>query len=130
AGKCFYMKHAAFSTPELRRITIAEKEEKGEYLMIDTPAGLAAVAQMSVIEIHTWNSVEQTLEQPDRVVFDFDPGPDVRWKDVLEGARLVRERVEAIGCKTFVKTTGGKGLHVVVPLVPNADWDECRTFTQ
>lgn len=130
AGKCFYMKHAAFSTPELRRITIAEKEEKGEYLMIDTPTGLVAVAQMSVIEIHTWNSVEQTLEQPDRVVFDFDPGPDVRWPDVLEGARLVRERVEAIGCKTFVKTTGGKGLHVVVPLRPNASWDECKTFTQ
>jgi bifunctional non-homologous end joining protein LigD len=130
AGKCFFMKHAAFATPQLRRVTIQEKEEKGDYLITDTLAGLIGLVQMSVLEIHTWNSVEETLEKPDRVVFDFDPGPQAAWPDVIEGVMLVKERVEQIGCATFLKTTGGKGLHIVVPLVPNASWDECKVFSQ
>jgi bifunctional non-homologous end joining protein LigD len=130
AGKCFFMKHAAFATPWLRRVTIKEKEEKGEYLIADSVSGLIALAQMSVLEVHTWNSVERTLEMPDRVVFDFDPGPQARWQDVVDGAMLVKKRVEEIGCATFVKTTGGKGLHVVVPLTPAASWDECKVFSQ
>ncbi len=130
AGKCFFMKHAAFATPDLRRVMIKEKEEKGEYLIVDTITGLIGLAQMSVLEIHTWNSIEESLEMPDRVVFDFDPGPKAGWQDVLEGALLVKERVEQIGCTPFVKTTGGKGLHVVVPLTPNAGWDDCKMFSQ
>jgi bifunctional non-homologous end joining protein LigD len=130
AKKCFFMKHAAFATPQLRRVTIQEKEEKGDYLIADTLAGLIGLAQMSVLEIHTWNSVEETLEMPDRVVFDFDPGPRAQWSDVIDGAMMVKDRVERIGCAAFVKTTGGKGLHVVVPLVPNASWDECKVFSQ
>jgi bifunctional non-homologous end joining protein LigD len=130
AKKCFFMKHAAFATPELRRLTIQEKEEKGDYLIADTLGGLISLAQMSVLEIHTWNSVEETLEMPDRVVFDFDPGPSANWADVIDGALMVKDRVERIGCVAFVKTTGGKGLHVVVPLAPNASWDECKVFSQ
>lgn len=130
SGKCFFMKHAAFATPHLRRVTIEEKEEKGDYLIVDSVPGLVGLAQMSVIEIHTWNSVEATLEMPDRVVFDFDPGPEAAWDDVVDGARQVKERVEQIGCAAFLKTTGGKGLHVVVPLHPLATWDECKRFSQ
>lgn len=130
AGKCFFMKHAAFATPQLRRIPIEEKESRGEYLIADTVAGLVGLAQMGVLEIHTWNSVDVTLEKPDRVVFDFDPGPRARWEDVVQGAMLVKDRVEKLGCTSFVKTTGGKGLHVVVPLLPTAGWDDCRMFSQ
>ncbi|MEO5767560.1 MAG: DNA ligase D, partial [Polyangia bacterium] len=130
AGKCFFMKHAAFATPGLRRITIEEKATSGEYLIADTAPGLVGLAQMGVLEIHTWNSVDATLELPDRVVFDFDPGPQARWQDVVAGARLIKARVEQMGCASFVKTTGGKGLHVVVPLFPRAGWDDCRMFSQ
>jgi bifunctional non-homologous end joining protein LigD len=130
AGKCFFMKHAAFATPDLRRVTIQEKEDKGDYLIVDTASGLVGLAQMSVLEIHTWNSVDSTLEMPDRVVFDFDPGPDAAWEDVVDGALRVKERLEQIGCAAFLKTTGGKGLHVVVPLRPIASWDECKVFSQ
>jgi len=130
AGKCFFMKHATFATPALRRVMIREKDAEAEYLIADSASGLIQLAQMSVLEIHTWNSVEDSLEMPDRVVFDFDPGPEARWQDVVDGATLVKERLDQIGCASFVKTTGGKGLHVVVPLMPRASWDECKVFSQ
>jgi bifunctional non-homologous end joining protein LigD len=84
--------------------------------------------QMSVLEIHTWNSTADGLENPDRVIFDLDPGPRVAWADVVHGARAIRARVEKLGFSTFVKTTGGKGLHVVVPLVADSTWDSQFAF--
>jgi bifunctional non-homologous end joining protein LigD len=131
SGQCFYMKHAAFSTGKaLRRVKIRESTKTSDYLVADSIAGVVSLVQMSVLEIHTWNSHAERLEEPDRVVFDLDPGPEVKWPEVVAAARLVRDRLAQIGLTSFVKTTGGKGLHVVQPLVPGESWDQCFEFSR
>jgi bifunctional non-homologous end joining protein LigD len=126
ARPCFYMKHSGvWAPPALRRIRIQEKTKLGEYLVVEDLAGLVSLVQMGVLEIHTWNSTTEHLEQPDRVVFDLDPGPAVGWPRVVEAARQVRAALDRLGLEGFVRTTGGKGLHVVAPLVPEADWSAC-----
>jgi bifunctional non-homologous end joining protein LigD len=126
-----YLRHAkAWGPSALRRVEIQEQKKVGEYLVADTRAALVALAQMGILEVHTWNSTDDDVELPNRVVFDLDPAPDVKWKDVARAARLVRDRLTALGLESFVKTTGGKGLHVVVPLEPDADWDESFAFTR
>jgi bifunctional non-homologous end joining protein LigD len=91
---------------------------------------LVGLVQMSILEIHTWNSTAEHLETPDRVVFDLDPGPAVPWPEVLVAARLVRGRLGAVGLESFVKTTGGTGLHVVAPLRAEAGWEETYRFSE
>ena len=114
----------------MRRVKIQEQKKVGEYLVVDTRAALVALAQMGILEIHGWNSTDDDVERPNRVVFDLDPAPDVKWKEVARAARLVQAHLAALGLESFVKTTGGKGLHVVVPLVPDANWDETFAFTR
>jgi bifunctional non-homologous end joining protein LigD len=127
---CFYQKHVGYWAPEsVRRVKIQEKRKAGAYLVVDSLASLIGLVQIGILEIHTWNSVVERLEQPDRVVFDLDPGPGVRWTDVIECARLVRDALRALGLESFVKTTGGKGLHVVMPLTPGPSWDETTRFS-
>ncbi len=96
---------------------------------IDELAGLMCLVQAGVVEIHPWGSTVDHLEQPDRLIFDLDPGENVPWTAVIEAAHDVRDRLVALGLQSFVKTSGGKGLHVVVPIEP-ADWDEVKTFTK
>jgi bifunctional non-homologous end joining protein LigD len=130
-GQCFYQKHAGASTPDvLRRVRIREKTKVAEYLVVDSLKALIGLAQIGVLEIHTWNSVVADLERPDRLVFDLDPGPGVAWARVVDAARLIRARLEAAGLESFVKTTGGKGLHVVTPLRPGPTWDEASVFAR
>ena len=119
----FYMKHSgSWAPPALRRVKIQEKTKVGEYLVVDDLPGLISLVQMGILEIHTGNSTAEHLERPDRIVFDLDPDPTVAWPAVIDAARLVRARLEQLGLASFVKTTGGKGLHVVVPLRPGASW--------
>jgi len=123
---CFFMKHSKlWAPPALRRVNIQEKKKVGEYLIADTIAGVVSLAQMDVLEIHTWNSTFDHMEEPDRIVIDLDPGPKVPWRTIVEAARLVRQVLQIVGLESFVKTTGGNGLHVVAPLVPEHDWNEC-----
>jgi bifunctional non-homologous end joining protein LigD len=127
--ECFYQKHAGPWAPEsLRRIRIREKTKNAEYLVVEDVAGLVGLVQMGVLEIHTWNAHARRLEMPDRLVFDLDPGPGVSWPAVVVAARLVRASLETAGLTSFVKTTGGKGLHVVAPIRPEHGWDECLDF--
>jgi bifunctional non-homologous end joining protein LigD len=88
------------------------------------------LVQIGILEIHTWNSVVDHLEQPDRIVLDLDPGPGVPWKRVVECARLVRDELATLKLRSFVKTTGGKGLHVVAPLVPGPSWEETSALAR
>ncbi len=126
-----YLRHAkAWGPTALRRVRIREKSKIGEYLVADTAAALVALAQMDILEVHTWSSVVDDVERPNRIVFDLDPAPDVPWREVARAAKLVRERLDALGLASFVETTGGKGLHVVVPLDPEAGWDETFAFTR
>ena len=119
--------------PEARRAGIAAEflhlipEKGGKIISIDDLDGLIALVQAGVLEIHTRGSTVDDLERGDRLVFDLDPGPGTGWKDVVRAARDVRERLAGIKLKTFLKTSGGKGLHVVLPIAP-APWDKVKTF--
>jgi bifunctional non-homologous end joining protein LigD len=128
---CFYMKHSSvWAPPALRRVHIKEKTKRGQYLVIEDLAGVVSLAQMDVLEIHTWNSPADDVERPNRVVFDLDPGPEVPWPQVIEAARMVRASLASLELECWVKNTGGNGLHVVVPIAPGPSWDDCLEFTR
>lgn len=130
-GDCFYMKHSrAWAPPHLRRVKIQEKTKVGEYLIADTLPALVGLVQMGVLEIHTWNAGFEDVERPDRLIFDADPGPDVRWSAVIEAARRLRDALEALDLQSWVKNTGSRGLHVVVPIRPERDWADCLAFSR
>ena len=99
-------------------------------LTLDSLDGLLDLVQAGVVEIHPWGSTVAHLEKPDRLIFDLDPGEDVPWSAVIETAFEVRARLEEFGLKSFVKTSGGKGLHVVLPIQPSVGWDNAKQFTQ
>jgi bifunctional non-homologous end joining protein LigD len=125
----FYQKHPGMGTPaNLRQIPIQEKQKTGNYLVIDDVAGLISVAQIDALELHAWGSREDKLESPDRLIFDLDPAPEVAWTQVIDSAKQVKQFLEELGLRSFVKTTGGKGLHLVVPIERRHDWDEAKSF--
>jgi bifunctional non-homologous end joining protein LigD len=128
-GETFYQKHPGFWTPpQVRRIAIPGETE--EYLFVDSVPGLVALAQAGILEIHPWNSRAAHLEQPDQVIFDLDPDEALPYSRVASAARRVRAFLTELGLESFVKTTGGKGLHVCVPLVPELGWEELEEFTR
>jgi bifunctional non-homologous end joining protein LigD len=131
AAPCNYLRHAkAWGPSALRRVRIREKTKVGEYLVADDVAGLVSLAQMGIVEIHTWNATDDNIECPNRIVLDIDPGPRVTWTQVVAAARLLRDVLETLGLAAWVKTTGGRGLHVVVPLTPVHDWSRCLAFAR
>ena len=126
---CFYQKHPGASAPKaLRRVQIREKSGTDEYLVVDDVAGLIALVQMGVLEVHPWGSRAEDVERPDRIIFDLDPAPDVSWTRVVDAAAALRDRLKELGLESFLKTTGGKGLHVVAPLKPDRHWPEVKAF--
>jgi bifunctional non-homologous end joining protein LigD len=128
---CFYAKHSeVWAPPALRRVWIKEKTKRGQYLVIDDLAGVISLAQIDCLEIHTWNSMADDVERPDRLVFDLDPGPEVPFAQVIEAARLVRASLESLELESFVKNTGSNGLHVVVPLHEPTTWEDGFEFTR
>ncbi|MDT3778769.1 DNA ligase D [Nitrospira sp. MA-1] len=131
--KCFYQKHASGSLPDsVHRILIREKETKTKntYLVIDDVKGLIALVQMGVLEIHPWGCRKDRTDRPDRLVLDLDPGPGVKWEQLVEGAHVLKKRLSGDGIESFVKTSGGKGLHVVAPLTRRATWDQLKQYTR
>ena len=125
---CFFQKHAwAGITEHVSRSRDPDDDE--ELLSIDSLEGLISLVQASVLEIHVWGARLADIERPDGITFDLDPAPEVVWADVIAAAFEVRERLEKLGLQSFVKTTGGKGLHVYAPLVPNADWAAVKDFS-
>jgi bifunctional non-homologous end joining protein LigD len=91
---------------------------------------LMAAAQMNAIEFHTWNSTVRRIDKPDRVIFDLDPGEGVKWTQIQEAALLVQTLLKELGLEAWLKTSGGKGLHVVVPLTPRLDYQSVKSFSQ
>jgi bifunctional non-homologous end joining protein LigD len=131
AAPCHFLKHAkAWGPSALRRVRIQEKTKVGEYLVADSIEAVVSLAQMGIVEIHTWNSTAGDIERPNRLVWDLDPGPDVSWKQVVKAAELVREVLTTLKLRSWVKTTGGRGLHVVVPLKPRRTVAECLEFSR
>jgi bifunctional non-homologous end joining protein LigD len=128
--KCFFQKHPSGEVPpSLDSVRIREKQKTETYLVLRDEESLVTIAQMGVLELHVWGARANDLERPDRVVFDFDPHESTPWKDVIHGATRVRERLDDLGLESFVKTTGGKGLHVVVPTKPSPSWDDLKEFS-
>jgi bifunctional non-homologous end joining protein LigD len=111
-------------------VKVKEKGKSEEYVMISELAGLVALVQMGVLEIHPWPARADKLERPDYLVFDLDPGEDVEWRSVAEGAKELKDRLEGVGLTTFLRTSGGKGLHVVVPIQRRNSWDELKQFAK
>jgi bifunctional non-homologous end joining protein LigD len=99
-------------------------------MMANSAQALTALVQMGVLEIHPWGSTAKSQGCPDRIILDIDPGDDVTWPQVVRAAREVRTLLEGLGLRSFVKTTGGKGLHVVVPVQPRVAWDEVKGFSK
>jgi bifunctional non-homologous end joining protein LigD len=131
-GECFFQKHAGIGTPkELGRVKIQEKRGLGEYLYIRDLPGLVSMAQVSALEVHIWGSRCDRVEKPDRMIFDLDPDPTVPWSRVVAAAEKIRDVLAERDLVSFVKTTGGKGLHVVVPISPRRhDWAAVKGYSK
>jgi bifunctional non-homologous end joining protein LigD len=128
---CFYQKHLGKGAPDaIGHVDITEDDETVAYPVIKDLAGLIGLAQMNVIEIHPSGATAEKLDTPDRITFDLDPDEGLAWPRVTEAAIDIREALLAIGLQSFAKTTGGKGLHVVVPLQPKLGWDDVKAFTK
>jgi bifunctional non-homologous end joining protein LigD len=135
AGHCFFQRNRnhpasgdAFGPP-VRFLPIAQKNKRIEdYLWIEDAAGIAACAEADAVEFHGWGSRVDAVERPDRIVVDLDPGEGTGFEAVKEAAFTVRRALDAIGLASFAMLSGGKGVHVVVPIVPEAEWEAVRGF--
>jgi bifunctional non-homologous end joining protein LigD len=129
-GELFFQKHPETKVPGLRTLDAKLWPGHSALLGIDSREALLAAAQMNTIELHTWNSTSKRIEQPDRMIFDLDPGEGVSWPHVQEAAILTRAILTELQLESWLKTSGGKGLHVVVPLAPKLDYDVVKRFSQ
>lgn len=130
-NKCFYQKHIAEVNKKgpLYPVKIKENNKTDIYSYLKETDGLIQLVQLGVLEIHPWGSRIKKIEKPDVIIFDLDPATDVAWKEVVKTAFLLKEQLTEIGLQSFVKTTGGKGLHVVAPITPEYGWDMVKIFT-
>ncbi|TDB39483.1 MAG: DNA ligase D [Actinobacteria bacterium] len=132
---CFYQKEATVGFPAgMRTVPVRHEDGVVNYALVDDIEDVLGLVQLGVLEIHTWGSLADDVERPDRIVIDLDPGPGVPWKAVCDAALLIRDGLEGIGLGAFAKTTGSKGLHVVAPIVRDGDWgvvkEVARTFCE
>ncbi len=127
--KCFYQRHAASGVlPQIKQVPVPGFADP--YLYIADVAGLVAMVQMGTLEIHPWGVTVERPDMPDRIIFDLDPDEGLGFGEVVAAAIEVRERLRAIGLDSFVKTTGGKGLHVVLPVEPVTEWRAAKAFAK
>lgn len=130
-GELFFQKHLeAMDIEGLRALDPALDPGHAPLVAVAEPRGLQYAAQMNVLEFHTWNATRDRIMKPDRMTFDLDPGEDVAWRAVIEAAHVVSAFLEELGLASFLKTSGGKGLHIVVPIKRLYDWDTAKGFTQ
>jgi len=128
---CFFQRHPFTGMP--RSVgsfqAMSSEGEPKTYLSVDNAKGYLALAQFGVVEFHAWGSRRKQLEEPDRVVFDLDPGEGIGWREVVEAAVHIKAELEALGLVPYVKTSGGKGIHIVVPIKPRLDWKKVHKST-
>ncbi|MGC3967737.1 MAG: DNA ligase D [Pirellulales bacterium] len=129
SGECFFQKNwNGTLPPQVGKVDVPTDDGKQQYVAIHDLAGLIALVQIGVLELHPWGSQSDKLDRPDQIIFDLDPGPGVSWNDVRKGATQVRDLLAKLKLQSFLRTSGGKGLHVVVPLARRNDWNEVKTF--
>ncbi|MDQ2929150.1 MAG: DNA ligase D [Pseudomonadota bacterium] len=130
-GQLFFQKHAAaLKIPDLKELDRSIAPELEPMIEVDSFTTLIGAAQANVIEFHTWNATTKDTTRPDRIVFDLDPGEGVAWPQIQEGTELTRSLLEQLGLTSFLKTSGGKGLHVVAPITPKGGWDEVKALSK
>ena len=131
AKTCFFQKHLRNNMGgDVHGIEITDSSGKQQYLCISEPAGLLELVQMNVLEFHPWGAKSKDPDRADRIVFDLDPHPSVAWPRVVSAARELHRQLKSIGIISFLRTSGGKGLHVVVPLKPAIPWDDAKAFAK
>jgi bifunctional non-homologous end joining protein LigD len=130
AGELFFQKHLDAKIAGVTELDASLWPEHAALMEINTKEALLSAAQMNTIEFHTWNAKSRTIDKPDRMVFDLDPGEGLKWQQVQEAAALTHALLDELEVVSFLKTSGGKGLHIVVPLTPRADWDTVKGFSQ
>jgi bifunctional non-homologous end joining protein LigD len=132
SGKpCFFQKHIGSGVPEgVNSVPVTGKNSGAveQYITMDNAKGLVGLAQMGVLEIHPWGSRNDALETPDQLIFDLDPDEGIAWKQLVASALEVRDLLTQLGLESFVKSTGGKGLHIVAPIKPQREWPEVKAF--
>jgi len=129
--ECFYQKHANDTVPDtIGRVKIRDEKGVSLYMLANSLPAVIGLVQMGVLELHTWGAKRDALDRPDRIIIDLDPDPTVSWKFVIEAAQLVKTLLNEMELECFVKTTGGKGLHVVLPLQRVHTWDEVKAFSK
>jgi bifunctional non-homologous end joining protein LigD len=129
--ECFFQKHPAMGmSPAIHRIPVRMKQSTETYLLIEDLAGLIELVQFGTLEIHPWGCRAEDVERPDRIIFDLDPDPSVPWRSVVDALHEIKDLLAEIGLRSFAKTTGGKGLHAVVPIRPGPHWPEVKNFAR
>jgi DNA ligase D len=127
--KCFYQRHAGSGVPhQLKSVAVPGFEEP--YLYIEDVSGLIAMVQIGVLELHPWGVTIDRPDRPDRIIFDLDPGEGLPFEEIIDAAHEVRQRLKKLGLRSFAKTTGGKGLHVVVPVRAARPWSDVKQFAK
>ncbi|MEN5167458.1 DNA ligase D [Achromobacter kerstersii] len=126
----FFQKHLESAMPGVKSLPAKLDPDHPPLLEVPTAEAIMSAVQMNVVEFHTWNAVKTAISKPDRMLFDLDPGEGVDWPAVQQGAQLMRTMLQEIGLEGWLKTSGGKGLHVVVPLRRQQDWDTIKAFSQ
>ncbi|WP_206604615.1 DNA ligase D [Kineobactrum sediminis] len=129
--ECFFQKHPGKNFASgVPRIAIRENDDsERDYVYVRTISDVIALVQFNVLEFHPWGSQVESIEMPDTIIFDLDPGPDVSWARIAGVAMDLRERLDGLGLASFLQATGGKGLHLIVPLKPGSTWDEVKQFS-
>ena len=128
---CFYQRHTRDVVHgAIHSVSIRDGKAGAAYLYIDSLSGLIALVQMGVLEIHTWGSRKDRPERPDRLIFDLDPDSSLPWTRLKEAGETLKSLLSDLGLTAFVKTTGGKGLHIVVPIAPKQDWEFAKDFSK
>ena len=113
-GECFYQRHL---------------RGKKEYIVLESLEEVVRMVQNGAVELHTWGATRPDLKHPDRITLDLDPGPDLPWDELVRATRITRQLVDSLGFGSFLKTTGGKGLHVVFPIERRNTWDEVKDWS-
>lgn len=131
-GECFYQKHWPGAVPRtLQSIGIRQSDGAlRDYVVLHDAAGIVTLAQWGVVEIHPWGARADDPERPDRLIFDLDPGPGVTWPAVREGARALRALLRRAGLQSWLRTSGGKGVHLLVPIERRLEWEDAATFAR
>ena len=130
-GTLFFQKHAeSLKIADLKQLDPAISPDHKPMVEVDSLTALIGAAQANVIELHTWNATTRDPTRPDRMIFDLDPGDGVSWRQIQDGTELTRSLLEQLGLVAFLKTSGGKGLHVVVPITPKEGWDAVKALSK